>query len=107
VLASDQYEVIDTKTSYRLAQRPGSYEILKYVRPVVKRKDTQQISCALAPVGVIDGSRADVSFVAGLLVDKFAYHLPLYRIWARAHIRYYGFAENMSSDPDFLGSSAC
>lgn len=78
-LASDQYEVIDTKTSYRLAQRPGSYEILKYVRPVVKRKDTQQISCALAPVGVIDGSRADVSFVAGLLVDKFAYHLPLYR----------------------------
>lgn len=78
-LSPDQYDVIDTKTSYRLAQRPGSYEILKYVRPVVKRKDTQQISCALTPVGVIDGSRADVSFVAGLLVDKFAYHLPLYR----------------------------
>lgn len=78
-LSPDQYEVIDTKTSYRLAQRPGSYEILKYVRPVVKRKDTQQISCALAPVGVIEGSRADVSFVAGLLVDKFAYYLPLYR----------------------------
>jgi hypothetical protein len=55
-----------------LAQRPGSYEILKYVRPVVKRKDSQQIGRALAPVGVIDGSRADVSFVAGLLVDKFA-----------------------------------
>jgi Transposase IS66 family len=28
---------------------------------------------------VIEGSRADVSFLAGLLVDKFAYHLPLYR----------------------------
>jgi len=28
---------------------------------------------------VIDGSRADVSLVAGLLVDKFRYHLPLYR----------------------------
>lgn len=78
-LSPDQYEVIDTKTSYRLAQRPGSYEILKYVRPVVKRRDTQQIRCALAPVGVIEGSRADVSFVAGLLVDKFAYYLPLYR----------------------------
>ena len=25
------------------------------------------------------GSRADVSFIAGLLVDKFAYHLPFYR----------------------------
>ena len=30
-------------------------------------------------MGVLEGSRADVSFIAGLLVDKFAYHLPLYR----------------------------
>jgi len=31
------------------------------------------------PVGVLEGSRADVSFAAGLLIDKFLYHLPLYR----------------------------
>jgi transposase len=30
-------------------------------------------------MGVIEGSRADVSFIAGLLVDKLVYHLPLYR----------------------------
>jgi hypothetical protein len=30
-------------------------------------------------VSVIEGSRADVSFVVGLLIDKFAFHLPLYR----------------------------
>jgi transposase len=35
--------------------------------------------CAPAPMSVIEGSRAEVSFVAGLLIDKFAYHLPLYR----------------------------
>jgi len=28
---------------------------------------------------VIEGSRADVSFIAGVLVDKFQWHLPLYR----------------------------
>jgi hypothetical protein len=28
---------------------------------------------------VIEGSRADVSFIAGLLLDKIGYHLPLYR----------------------------
>lgn len=78
-LSPDQYEIIGEKVSHRLAQRPGSYVILKYVRQVVKRRDTQQLSCAAAPVGVIDGSRADVSFIAGLLVDKFCYHLPLYR----------------------------
>jgi hypothetical protein len=30
-------------------------------------------------VGVIEGSRADVSLIVGVLVDKFAWHLPLYR----------------------------
>jgi transposase len=78
-LADDQFEVIGEKASYRLAQRPGSFVVLKYVRPVIKRRDTHVISCPPAPVGVIEGSRADVSFCAGLLVDKFAYHLPLYR----------------------------
>jgi len=78
-LRADQYEVIGEKVTYRLCQQPGSYTVIKYVRPVVKRLDTQAISCSPPPLGVIESSRADVSFVAGLLVDKFAYHLPLYR----------------------------
>ena len=78
-LGAHEFEVIGEKVSYRLAQRPGSYVVLKYVRPLIKRLDTQAILCPPAPVGVLEGSRADVSFAAGLLVDKFAYHLPLYR----------------------------
>ncbi len=78
-LSAEQFEVIGEKTSFRLAQRPGSYVVLKYVRPVVKRRDTEAIHCPPAPAGVIDGSRADVSFIAGLLLDKIGYHLPLYR----------------------------
>ncbi len=78
-LDPDQFDVIDEKVSYRLAQRPGSYVVLKYVRPVIKRRDTQTIHCPAAPAGILEGSRADVSFAAGLLIDKFAYHLPLYR----------------------------
>lgn len=78
-LAPDQFEVIGEKVSHRLAQRPGSYVILKYVRAVIKRRDTETIHCPPAPAGVIEGSRADVSFVAGLITDKFCYHQPLYR----------------------------
>jgi transposase len=78
-LSSEQYEVVGQKCSHRLAQRPGSYVVLKYVRTVIKRRDTQTLHCPAAPMGVFEGSRADVSFVAGLLVDKFAWHLPLYR----------------------------
>ena len=72
-------EVIGEKVSYRLAQRPGSYVILKYVRPVIKRKDTQTIVTACTPGNVLEKSSVDVSFLAGMLVDKFCYHLPLYR----------------------------
>jgi len=78
-LSPDQYEVIGEKVTHRLAQRPGSYVVLKYVRTLIKRKDTLALSCPPAPVGVIDGSRADVSFVVGMVIDKFDYHLPLYR----------------------------
>ncbi|MHB8347993.1 MAG: IS66 family transposase [Acidiferrobacterales bacterium] len=78
-LAPEAFEVIGHKESFRLAQRPGSYLVLKYRRPVIKIKATQAIVCPKAPAGVIDGSRAEVSFIAGLLVDKFAYHLPFYR----------------------------
>ena len=78
-LAPEQYEVIGEKVSHRLAQRPGSFVVLKYVRPVIKRRDTQTLHCASAPAGVIEGSRADVSFIAGVLLDKFRWHLPLHR----------------------------
>jgi len=74
-----QYEVVGQKVSHRLAQRPGAYVVLKYVRPVIKRRDTQTLHCPPAPVGAIEGSRADVSFIVGVMVDKFQWHLPMYR----------------------------
>jgi transposase len=78
-LPANAYEVIGEKVTHRLAQRPGSYVILKYVRPLIKRKDTQTLHCPPAPAAVLEGGRADVSFLAGLIIDKFLYHLPLYR----------------------------
>ena len=71
--------LITEKVTYRLAQRPGSYVVIKTVRPVIKRKDTGELITPPAPLNVLDKSIADVSFLAGMLVDKFMYHLPLYR----------------------------
>ena len=64
-LAPNEFEVVSYKDSYRLAQRPGSYVVLKYRRPVIKLRASQAIVCAPAPMSVIEGSRAEVSFVAG------------------------------------------
>jgi transposase len=79
-LSADDYEIIGEKVSYRLAQLPGSYRVLKYTRPIVKLKASEAILTVPAPAGIFDDhSRADVSFAAGVLLDKFAWHLPLYR----------------------------
>ena len=76
---ADQYTVIDEKVTRRLAQRPGSYVVLEYRQPVLKHLPTQSLKTTSAPSAVFEGSLADVSLLAGMVVDKFAWHLPLYR----------------------------
>ena len=71
--------VVGEKVTHRLAQRPASYEVLRYVRPAVKRRDTGELLAARAPANVLDRTSADVSLLAGMLVDKFRHHLPLHR----------------------------
>lgn len=76
---ADQYEVIGVKSTFRLAQRPASFEVLRYDRQIIKRKGSDTLLPSQAPFNVLDKSVADVSFIVGMLVDKFQYHLPLYR----------------------------
>lgn len=81
---ADQYTVIDTHSTFKLAQRPASYVIIEYRKPVLKRIDAEnsdgaELVTTTMPDQVLDNSIADVSVLAGLLVDKFCFHLPLYR----------------------------
>jgi transposase len=62
---AEAFEVIGEKITHRLAQRPGSYVILEYHRPVLKRRDTEQLITTPAPPNVLERSVADVSFLAG------------------------------------------
>ena len=76
---ADQYRLIDEHITYRLAQRPSSYVVLKYIQPVIKHIGSSQITTKSAPTPVFEKSLADVSFLVGLVIDKFLYHQPLYR----------------------------
>lgn len=85
-IPEDRREVIGEKVTYRLAQRPTSHVILKYIRSVIRDREDRpedgkkvKLFTAPAPANVLERSCADVSFLAGMLVDKFTYHLPLYR----------------------------
>jgi transposase len=73
------YDVIDENVTYKLAQVKSPYCILKYIQKVVVLKSTGKINKPLLPTPVIERSVADVSFLAGLVVEKYSFHLPLYR----------------------------
>ena len=77
--SANDYEIIDTKVSRKLAQQPASYVVLQYETPVIKHKETHAIKTTAMPAQVLDSSLADVSLLTGLMIDKFLYHLPLYR----------------------------
>lgn len=78
-LPKDSYDIVGEKVTLRLAQKRGAFVVLRYVRPVVKRKETGTFSCPPAPPAVLEKSYADVSLLAMILIDKFTLHLPLYR----------------------------
>ena len=80
-LSEDEYEVIGQEVTHKLAQRPGAYVVLKYVRPKIKVKPTGKVTttAVTSAASVIERSIAEVSFLVGLILDKFLYHLPLYR----------------------------
>ena len=72
-------ELIGEKVTYRLAQRPSGYEVIKYIQRVYKHRESGEIVATMTPPAVLEKCVADVSLLAGLLIDKFQYHLPLYR----------------------------
>ena len=72
-------ELIGEKVTYRLAQRPAGYEVIKYIQRVYKLRESGEIVATLTPPAVLEKCVADVSLLAGMLIDKFQYHLPLYR----------------------------
>jgi hypothetical protein len=58
----ESYDVVGEKVTHRLAQKRGSF------------KGEEKFSCPPLPTAVLEKSFADVSFLAGLLIDKFRYH---------------------------------
>jgi transposase len=97
-------ELVSEKVNYRIGQRPGSYFVVKIIRKTVKRKDTGELTTAPAPLAVLEKSYADVSLLAGMLVDKFRYHLPLYRQHQRMQAS--GITVSRASLTSWVGQAA-
>lgn len=76
-LPDDSWEVIGEKVTERLVYVPVQYRVKRTIRKTVKLKGS--LLTAPAPAAIIERSMADGTLLAGLITDKFQYHLPLYR----------------------------
>ena len=71
---------IGEEVSQKLAHEPGRFFIKEIVRPKYAYPDEEKgISIAELPETIIPKCKADDSFLAEIVVEKFADHLPLYR----------------------------
>lgn len=75
---------IGEEVTDKLAQKPASFFIKRTVRPKYATPGNEEAGIQIAelPDSIISKCRADESFLAHLLTQKFADHLPLYRISA-------------------------
>jgi len=73
---------IGEEVTRKLAFKPGSYFIKEFVRPkyALPQGSTGGVKTAFLPDSLLTRCQADESFLAHILVHKFANHLPCYRI---------------------------
>lgn len=59
---------------------PSLYvEVRKYLKYACQNQPACGIASAERPTGIVEGDKYDTSIATEILVDKFAYHLPIYR----------------------------
>jgi transposase len=76
---------IGFETTHKLAHEPGSYYVKEILRPKYAHPEMPEhgVKTAELPDGIIPKCRADESLLAEIITQKFADHLPLYRIAER------------------------
>jgi transposase len=73
---------IGEEVTHKLAHKPGSYYIKEYIRPKYAhpKKPEEGIVTAFLPDSILPKCQADDSLLAEIITEKFANHMPLYRV---------------------------
>lgn len=79
-----EYDIIGRDVERILHRTPARIWVECVERPVLKKKGEKDIPAphilqAPAPVSVLGGGHVAADFLAGVLTDKFVYHIPEYR----------------------------
>ncbi len=79
-IPADQLELIESKVTEKIFRLDSPYCVLRVHQKVYRKKDGCLEEFHPAPIAeVIPGSIFDVSFLAGMIIDKYYLHLPIHR----------------------------
>ena len=78
-IPEDQLELVETKTTQKVVRVSSPFMIVNVHSKTYRRKDDFEEIVPPEIPEVFEDSIYDVSFLAGLAVDKYQFHLPLYR----------------------------
>lgn len=71
---------IGADVSEQLDYRPGTFRVLRHIRPQYACRRCETVTAAPIPASLIDGGLPTPALLAWIMVSKYVDHLPLYRI---------------------------
>jgi transposase len=78
-IPDDQLELVETRTTQKVVRVSSPFMIINVHAKTYRRKDDLAELVPPEVPEVFENSIYDVSFLAGLPIDKYQFHLPLYR----------------------------
>jgi len=78
-IPEDQLELVETKTTQKVVRVSSPFAIVNVHSKTYRRKGNLEELVPSDVSEVFENSIYDVSFLAGLAIDKYQFHLPLYR----------------------------
>ena len=75
----DELELVETRTTEKVVRVQSPYFIVRIHHKTYRRKGCMEELVPVELPEVLENSIYDCSFLAGLAVDKYQFHLPLYR----------------------------
>ena len=78
-IPDDELELVETKTTQKIVRVSSPFAIVNVHSKTFRRKDDLEELVPPEVPEVLENSIYDVSFLAGMAIDKYQFHLPLYR----------------------------
>lgn len=90
---------IGEEVTWELDYNPGSLFVTRFIRPKYAKKDDNSIITGKLPARPIDKGNFGPGIISNITIDKYLYHLPLYRQIQKFNQRYaVKISESTASD---------